>query len=186
MGSGVYFRGYYPTSKGWAKGLELPKQKTFGTTLNQLTPQSSALPKTYRHHDDLPFFWCWAKNHIQPPLAAGHLFLRVLKKSLIIRWTDRNTSKNTPFLENFRRTHAAPETIPQTTYSCSCMGGLEDRFPGWMLIVRDDRRLSSRCWKNRSTFSRVFNDVKMPNASVSTAATPMIPTTTGKASFPSV
>jgi hypothetical protein len=32
----VDYWGYYPTSMGWAKGLELPKQKTFGTTLNHL------------------------------------------------------------------------------------------------------------------------------------------------------
>jgi hypothetical protein len=59
------------------------------------------------------------------------------------------------------------------------MGGWEGRFPGWMLIVSEDRRFSSRCWKKRSPFAgehRVFIEEKMPMASVNTATMPLIQT----------
>jgi hypothetical protein len=58
----------------------------------------------------------------------------VLKKALIIHQLTWKSSINVLIGGNFRRTHAAPEAFSQETYSCSCMGGWEDRFPGYTLF----------------------------------------------------
>jgi len=43
-------RGFFPTYMGWAKGLELPKQQTFGTALNHLI--HSQVVENYAHDEN--------------------------------------------------------------------------------------------------------------------------------------